>query len=111
MTYNLCYFLGNKAFVINFLLCVFAADRKGIVRTEFIFLTGIPTGLLSKFIWCVAVICQQLYFVHCKHQVVFCAMCITTPGNLLYLVYYKHQETYCTQYAVNTRKHTVLSIL
>ena len=33
MTYNLCYFLGNKAFAIDFLetgvtlLCVFAANR------------------------------------------------------------------------------------
>jgi len=38
MTYNLCYFLGNKAFVIDFvetgvtLLCVFAANWERIVR-------------------------------------------------------------------------------
>ena len=61
------FFLGNKAFVIAFLetgvtlLCVFAADRKGIVRTEFISLPGIPTGLLSKFIWCVALQIKLLY--------------------------------------------------
>ena len=40
MTYNLCYFLGNKAFVVDFLetgvtlLCVFAANRERIVRGE-----------------------------------------------------------------------------
>ena len=57
MTYNLCYFLGNKAFVIDFLetgvtlLCVFAAYRERIVRGEQISPTRIPTGLLFKFVW------------------------------------------------------------
>ena len=69
MTYNLCYLLGNKAFVIEFLETgwgYFAADRKGIDRTEFISLPRIPTGLLSKFIWCVAVIRQQRYVLYFK---------------------------------------------
>ena len=68
------FFLGNKAFVIDFLetgqfCCVYCYDRLGYKSLrKYISPTRISTGLYSnlsgvllKFVWCVAVICQQIY--------------------------------------------------
>ena len=52
MTYNLCFFLGNKAFVVDILetgvtlLCVFAANLERFVCEKYISPTSVPTGLL-----------------------------------------------------------------
>ena len=68
MTYNLCCFLGNKAFVIDFLetgitlLCVFLRPTGKELSGEIIFPPlEFRRAFSFKFIWCVAVICQQNY--------------------------------------------------
>ena len=67
MTYNLCYFLGNKAFVIDFLVtgllavvCV-CGRSKGIIQTEFSFLPGVLTGLITL----VCLLCRYYLSTEC----------------------------------------------
>ena len=69
-------FLGNKAFVIDFLetgvLCCVCLRPTGkdLSGENKYPRTRIPTGLLFKFIWCVAIICQQGYV-----QRAYCVNC------------------------------------